>query len=214
MTIDKTEQPCVHADLHLSGMTEVHGGIGSWYECLKCGERFRSDIQPYKLKVAQGVPVQSAPPVTAQELRAFCPDCSTDLISWGDQFADSWICPKCNETKTPARTRVAITLTPCQNCAALERELAEIKATRIVPFESHRQERDKLRRERDALRELLRDLNVCYENQTEQRYCICGNNDEGSHSYACLTQMRVQDRVSAALATSKPAPTDGEKGRS
>ncbi len=67
---DNTSQPCVHADLHLSGMTEAHGGIGSWYECLKCGERFRSDIQPYKLKVSQGVPAQKVPPVTALRLRA------------------------------------------------------------------------------------------------------------------------------------------------
>jgi hypothetical protein len=62
--------------------------------------------------------------------------------------------------------------------------------------------------ERDRLRKLLRDLYACYESQIEQRYCICGSNDEGSHSYACVTQMRVQDSVQAALAseTGEPKP--------
>jgi len=43
-------QPCIHPQLQWCGLTEKQerGDIGAWYECQRCGERFRTDLTPYK----------------------------------------------------------------------------------------------------------------------------------------------------------------------
>jgi hypothetical protein len=58
---------------------------------------------------------------------------------------------------------------------------------------------DTLKRENAELQQALGDLLVCYEDQTEQRYCVCGSNEGRTHSYACIVQMRAQDAAREAL---------------
>lgn len=51
-------KPCIHAKLQLQLVVLeeclVRGDIGAWYRCEQCGEEFRTDIKPYKLKVTYG----------------------------------------------------------------------------------------------------------------------------------------------------------------
>lgn len=35
-----------------------------------------------------------------EEVSGICGECGTDLVAGEDQFADSWICPKCNEERS------------------------------------------------------------------------------------------------------------------
>ncbi len=45
--------PCIHPQLQWCGLSEKQerGDIGAWYECQRCGERFRTNLTPYRIEV-------------------------------------------------------------------------------------------------------------------------------------------------------------------